>query len=211
MYTKKALIATLSAIAAIIILISNYRLLIFNEGYYHEQFSKTGTYERVENADEITHGIIEYINGKRDQLNPDVFNPREISHMKDVKKIVNNAHIFLYIMILIESTLLGLLYVRSKKEFQRTVLLALQFSGIIIILFSAALFIISGLFPYMFEWFHRLLFDQGTYVFSENDMLIKLFPEEFFFHFAFDTLKGSVMASLFILAACLAKEKIFKE
>ncbi|OGS93272.1 MAG: hypothetical protein A2061_00695 [Gallionellales bacterium GWA2_59_43] len=54
-----------------------------------------------------------------------------------------------------------------------------------------------------FVQFHTLFFQQGTWQFSEDSLLIRTFPEQFFFAFFRTVIVNSAITALFLLVLML--------
>ena len=121
-----------------------------------------------------------------------VLNPRERSHMMDVRQ----AFITLAIAAVISAVVLIVTYaVRRGPGFWRPVRAGAAVLGALILLVGAV-----GAFAFdaTFEIFHRLFFAAGTYGFdARTDRLVQIFPEQFWF----DT--GLTVGAV-VLILCLA-------
>jgi len=107
-----------------------------------------------------------------------LYNMRELRHMVDVKRLVQNA-----LVVWTVSVVAMIVFVVSGW---RTVgwqaVRRGWFNGarITLILMAGLLGIVVVAFPLLFEFgFHRLFFDSGTYLFSYSDTFIRLFPLRF--------------------------------
>ena len=206
LYKNKLLMVIAALLLAQIIFLANFRILVFNSSYYKHRFAEENTYARVPDADATTKDILDYYHGnyqgKMNVIQSSAFNEREIKHLADVKKLVNRTIYYLYFLAAAELLLIiGIMTFsnRNKKEFLNYVLKALLLSSLTVISVSGALFIASNYFPQLFEAFHQLFFEQGTYVFGETDTLIKLFPESFFYRFSYDIILNSAITAAAIL------------
>ncbi len=117
---------------------------------------------------------INYLQNKEElQLN---YTSSELSHLQDVKAVMNTANLVFYITLLAAIFLLTYSF-RDKKQ----VIRLLRWGGIatiIFILIILAAILIS--FSYTFTLFHQLFFPQGNWLFSADSLLIQAFPLEFF-------------------------------
>jgi integral membrane protein (TIGR01906 family) len=108
-----------------------------------------------------------------------VYNSREVSHMADVQAVFQTVFRVgqaAFTLIL----LMGLILWQKGKR--RTLASAIQSGGLLtsgLILFIALLAIFSW--QFWFETFHLLFFKPGSWLFSYSDVLIRLFPAEFWF------------------------------
>ncbi|MBI2575247.1 DUF1461 domain-containing protein [Candidatus Woesearchaeota archaeon] len=221
MQAKKILTRALLALAVLaatqLIVLANFMLLLFNEGYYHREFSKLGAYEQLDDADAINRGILEYYNGKKERVESDLFNEREKAHLADVKSVVKKAESYMLSLAIAGVSLLltiSALAGNKKRALSHAVKVLLLSSAAVIIV-SAALFLASSMFPQMFETFHKPFFAPGTYIFEESDTLIRLYPQQFFYDFAYTAVLNSAITAGIIMAAVMTahlgvKAKLFK-
>jgi len=108
-----------------------------------------------------------------------VFNEREVSHMADVQKVFQYAvRIWQFAFILL--VLVGFVLWRNRggKVFTAGVQMGGWItSGMIVAIGLLAIFAWQT----WFELFHRFLFVPGSWIFSYEDTLIRLFPAQFWF------------------------------
>jgi integral membrane protein (TIGR01906 family) len=141
---------------------------------------------------------IEYLADLKFDDGTSFYNDREISHMLDVKNLIQKALIVWYISI---AVLIGLfIWSRLKKWtdiFMRGVSRGslLTFGVIAAVLVGVALN-----FDELFTQFHHLFFTGDTWLFYVNDSLIRLFPEKLwsdaFLFMGVFTLVGAVLLLL---------------
>ncbi|MBI2142386.1 DUF1461 domain-containing protein [Candidatus Woesearchaeota archaeon] len=217
----RALLALAVLAAAQLIFLANFMLLLFNEGYYNREFEKLGTYELFPDADELNKGLLDYYKGEKNSIDGSVFNEREKAHLADVKSVIKKAESYMLSLAIAGVSLLLIVsaMVRNKKRALSHAVKVLLLSSAAVITVSAILFIASSAFPQMFETFHKQFFAPGTYVFEESDALIRLYPRQFFYDFAYTTVLNSAITAAIILAITLAaaatahlavKAKLFK-
>lgn len=108
-----------------------------------------------------------------------IFNDREVAHMTDVQTVFQfalRAWQFAFILFVL------LVFVLWKKGEQTMVTAALRQGGVL----TSVIILVIGLLAVFawqawFEMFHRLFFENGSWLFSYTDTLIRLFPIEFWF------------------------------
>lgn len=106
-----------------------------------------------------------------------LYNPRELQHMADVKKVVQAA-LKVWIGSLVGLVLLGVWAWRAdwlagfRHGLSRGGWLTVLLVGTVI------LFVLVG-FGVFFVFFHDIFFAPGTWTFSYSDTLIRLFPQRF--------------------------------
>lgn len=106
----------------------------------------------------------------------ELFNSRELRHMRDVKTVTQYTFLFAIIAGIIA---LVSVYVLRKRHQLRMAL----FSGSLLTLGIIATIIIVAVFnwEFFFVSFHSLFFESDTWYFAYSDTLIRLFPEQFWF------------------------------
>ena len=132
----------------------------------------------VNNADISYLGNLKFENGMP------IYGERELSHMKDVKGVVQGSLKAWYISL---AVLLALALLFWRMNAMPEYLEGLRRGGLWMIALAATLALIAGagiLFnPYIFwnffAWFHSLFFEGDTWLFEYSDTLIRLFPIRF--------------------------------
>jgi len=132
----------------------------------------------VNNADISYLGDLKFENGMP------IYGERELSHMKDVKGVVQGSLKAWYISL---AVLLALALLFWRMNAMPEYLEGLRRGGLWMIALAATLALIAGagiLFnPYIFwnffAWFHSLFFEGDTWLFEYSDTLIRLFPIRF--------------------------------
>ena len=104
------------------------------------------------------------------------FSQREITHMYDVKNIMQMA-LFILFALFIVSFILILLSKNRRVLFQRAAVGTLVF-----VLFISTAIVVN--FDFTFTLFHKILFRNDFWLLPENAVLIRMFPASFFADFA---------------------------
>lgn len=113
-----------------------------------------------------------------------IYNERELSHMHDVKNVVQGSLKAWYVANVI---LLVLAVVAQRSGWMPIYLAGLRRGGWWMIGLALTLAFIAGagillnpnIFWSFFEWFHTLFFEGDTWLFYYSDTLIRLFPIRF--------------------------------
>ena len=108
-----------------------------------------------------------------------MYNPRELSHMVDVKTVVQGGLLVWYfsLFVLIGSGLWAW-FAGWWPAYAR----GLGRGGwLTMILLGLLLFLVLLSFRFIFVAFHNIFFASGTWTFNYSDTLIRLFPERFWF------------------------------
>jgi len=120
---------------------------------------------------------ISYLGNLQDMTGKKLFTPDELSHMVDVKEVFRNASMVLYVLGGMSIAILVWFVVMGQWDSLRR---SLNTGGWITIgLLGALLVFLAVSFDRLFEYFHRIFFQDGTWTFSESSTLIRLFPFEF--------------------------------
>lgn len=120
---------------------------------------------------------ISYLGNLQDASGAKMFTPDELSHMEDVKDVVSLTSVIWYVAIgLVIAILLWFVIMREWNSIR----FGLNAGGWVTIgLLGALLVFLVVSFDKLFDYFHRLFFKDGTWLFSESSTLIRLFPFEF--------------------------------
>ncbi len=107
-----------------------------------------------------------------------LYNDRELRHMVDVKRLVQNALAVWEVSVVAMIVLVVIAWRTGRWPILRRGLF--QGARITLILVGTLLALVVVAFPLLFEFgFHRLFFAGGTYLFSYSDTFIRLFPLRF--------------------------------
>ena len=135
-----------------------------------------------------------YLGGLVNQDGDKLFTDSEVSHMADVKLVILSS--FAAGLLLIILSIIAILYLRKRSTGGiRRGLFAGSIVTLVIIIGLAVLAVLSW--QQFFTEFHRIFFANGTWTFSLEDTLIRLFPGQFWID------AGIVIGALVFLAATL--------
>lgn len=139
---------------------------------------------------------LDYISGKssKSQLLEQVsYNQREIIHLEDVR------YLYLLTKRLLILSLIGFLTIGLLKTQILTELKSIITFTSLLLVGVLGVIVVGSLFFWdiFFDMFHQLLFKPGTWMFYEDDWLIRLFPEIFWFSTAL------LLGIFYILTAAL--------
>jgi len=142
------------------------------------QWAKPSVEYLVNNADISYLGDLQFEDGTP------IYNERELSHMHDVKGVVQG---FLRVWYVALALLLGLAGFAARNNWMPDFINGLQRGGWWMIALAVTLGLISGagilldpnIFWSFFEWFHTLFFEGTSWLFYYSDTLIRLFPIRF--------------------------------
>ena len=137
--------------------------------------------------------IKEYFFSQEEFLNVELFNDKEILHMKDVKEIINNLFLFGKISSLF-FVLIILLIIYKFKVHLYSIFKYSSIIFIIIIFLFSLLSLIS--FNQIFILFHEIAFRNDLWLLNINeDYLLMMFPESFFRDVAIFLLLSSLIVN----------------
>ncbi len=197
---KKALAAILSAAAAWLLLLAMLLTGVFvcttSTAFYEREYEKYDNAATIGISDEglmeVTEGLLDYLWGKRDNLDmqmeirgevQEVFSQREKDHMVDVRYLIELARVALYISLPLGAALWGLAALMMRK-----VKGGMKWCGIGYLSGAGALFVGVGVvvlfamrdFTAVFIKFHEIFFTNDLWLLNYDDMLIMMVPEPFF-------------------------------
>ena len=204
---KNILLILISIFLSIILILSGFRLIIFNENLYKKEFNKYNIYSNFDSknvVDKNLNLLINYLKNKDSKLETDFFNKKEKVHLNDVKNLIQKLiflfYSFITLLILIISYFI---YKKRYKFILKFLILASVFTMFFILMFYL---LILFNFDDTFTYFHLISFDNNIWLLDpETDNLIKMFPQEIFF----DMTKIAIFYSFFISFVILIISYLF--
>jgi len=199
---KQALILFIVVIANIVVSLQLSLLLLLQPSWIKYEYTKNNfpvdifelpTNERFEFAKKtlifISPWNLANTSEPMDIQDKSLYTQKEINHLVDVRTLLQR---FLIVSVIVTTALIGI-FISKRKDFSTLAKIFNQ-SGLVTIgiIFFLSLGI-TFLWEELFETFHRLFFPTGTWQYYETDMLIRLFPPEFWFDSAI-ALVGLVVA-----------------
>ncbi len=187
MKINKILVVILALFILFIILMGGVRL-IMSPAFAEFEYTRAGfpldpygmeTHERKQWADYSIRYLtnnepIDYLGNLQNFQGQKIFTESELSHMVDVKEVVQGALLAWYIIIGLSIAILGWFLIMAqwsslRQAFQAAAWVTLGFIGALLIFLLVS-------FDTLFDRFHRLFFADGTWLFDESSTLIRLFP-----------------------------------
>ena len=164
---------------SVVICLSNFRYLAFNEGFYLNEYKKYDP--DVANKEIITKNLLIYLRYKR--AGPEYltsFRNDEIDHMAEVRTLIHKFLLALDIsIVLLIISVLGLIYIEKNKSIKR-IGKSLISGGILTLIAMLILHIIVRIdFDKAWAKFHHIFFRLGNWSFPPEYNLVILFPSEF--------------------------------
>lgn len=190
MKINKILVVFLALFIPFIILMGGVRL-IMNPAFAELEYDRAGfpldpygmeTRERKQWAGYSIRYLtnsesIDYLGSLQNFKGQKIFTESELSHMVDVKNVVQKALLAWYIVIGLSVAIFGWFLIMGQWSSLRK---AFQAGGWITLgLIGALLIFLLVSFDTLFTRFHQLFFTEGTWLFDESSTLIRLFPFEF--------------------------------
>lgn len=187
MKINKLLVVILVLFIPFIILMGGVRL-IMSPAFAEFEYNRAGfpldpygmeTHERKQWADYSIRYLtndepIDYLGNLQNFQGQKIFTESELSHMVDVKQVVQGALLAWYIIIGLSVAILGWFLIMAQWSSLRQ---ALRAGGWVTLgLIVALLIFLLVSFDTLFDRFHRLFFADGTWLFDQSSTLIRLFP-----------------------------------
>ncbi|MFH1174651.1 MAG: DUF1461 domain-containing protein [archaeon] len=162
-------------------------------------------YSTVQEREDITNNVLSFLSYNDDLA---YFTNTEQAHMRDVRQLITIGKATAVIALLGCIALITTTYLRSKKhavaDTSSLLNRALVWTGISLATLICIALLVD--FSVLFSTFHKILFPQGNYLFSEDSLLIRTFPEAFFK--AMGVLFGTVL--LCVSMACIVLSVVLK-
>ena len=132
----------------------------------------------------VNNSEISYLGDLQFEDGTPLYNDRELSHMADVKGVVQGALKTWYVSLVL---IILLAYLAFQSDWIPEYMNALKRGGWWMIWFAITLGVIAGagilinpnIFWAFFSWFHTIFFDGDSWLFLYSDTLIRLFPIRF--------------------------------
>lgn len=209
------------ALIAVLILTS-VDLNCFSRPFYAQQYRELNTAETIgmsqADLDLATHVLLDYIQGKRDDLEvqavvggevQEVFNQREKDHMVDVRALYLNAMAVRNLALVVVMAGVLVLALKKNKSLRKpTAKMFLKTSAVLMGLVGALAFYAFLDFNEFWTMFHHLFFRNDLWLLDPNtDILIMMVPETFFFHLVFRILGGFALGYLICLGFAWLQSK----
>lgn len=184
---------------------------LYNDGFEKYSISRTSG---IADADlrQVGADIRDYINSNEEPMDiqthifgveQDLFNSKEIAHMKDVKKLVRGVYVLAIAsaMYLLAMTLIG--FARQRGQFTQHLANRLAMGGgltlSLLILFGA---VAAFGFDSLFIKFHELSFANDFWQLDpRTDYLVRIFPDNFWFDATLWVAVRAIIGALLILVA----------
>ena len=195
---RKEIPIIMAVILAFLLFFLNFRLVLFNEGFYKKEFEKFDIYEEIPDADQINSDVLSYFRSSDNLIKNDFFNENEKMHLFDVRLVIRNVLFLFYSLLAIFLVLVVLMRrIFSFKDFS----FIFFFGGAFTFVISFFLWLIAKLnFSGFFTFFHKIFFPQGNWLFDPAvDKIILLYPSGFFYDMAVKIFLDSLYWALVLI------------
>ncbi len=189
---RKAGIAALSVVllSPVLITFISTNVLLFDSEFYDREFLKYDFIPELQGVDlsAIHNDIMSFFLFRADIKESGIFDQKEISHLFDVRKIIwiGEAFFILAIGICIFAVME---YIRNSSlsvNSWRKGGIIMTAGGVFTLLLALLLWIVVTIdFGGVFTVFHKLLFKDGTWLFSPQEKIVLIYQEGLFNHAAF--------------------------
>ena len=184
---------------------------LYNNGFEKYSISRsTG----ITNADlrQVGADIRSYINSSDEPMDiqtsifgveQDLFNPKEIAHMRDVKNLVRGVYILALVSVIYLSTMTLFGFIKQGRLFTLAIAKRLAIGGgltmAMLILFSA---VAAMGFDSLFIKFHEISFAKDFWRLNpRTDYLVRIFPDNFWFDATVWVAMRAIVGALIITAS----------
>lgn len=192
-----AICAYIVAICTILIfLVTSIDVICFDRSFYDSEYARLDTAQSLHMSQsdlmKATDALLEYLQDDRDDIVAEIevyevprmaFNEKEALHMVDVKNLYQVAlHIRLVATLLLVIAF-AYLIVSKKKDARQLLSIAYAQYALCFLCIVAMLGIWASVdFTSLWESFHHLCFTNDLWLLNpRTDLMINMFPEEFFF------------------------------
>ncbi len=182
---------------ALLIYLSTFRSLAFDQDYYEEKFQEFNIHDRFNSTIDLSHEnalLLSYLEKSEGPINSTFFNERETTHLIEVRdlyklifRVIDISVIISIISLLafmyLVQLCIGHLSLKNQNEQIRIILSRLLFSiGIAVFAFFIFFLVMVLTFDSAFITFHEVFFKTDTWMLDPaTDNLIRMFPQQFFF------------------------------
>jgi integral membrane protein (TIGR01906 family) len=188
-----------------LILLSSVYYISFDQDYYKNKFEKYSIYEKIDgDVDNSFKEVLDYVKGDKDFISSNLFNERELEHLKDVRELFTFAKILIalyaFLIIFCIAILEKKLILEVLKKSSYYVIGFISLLGLSMLINFEKAFII----------FHEILFTNDLWILnSKTDNLLKMMPEKLFINIGIRWIVLCLIVCLiFIIIG--NKEKILK-
>jgi uncharacterized membrane protein len=209
MFYVKPVILLSALLLSVFLFISSLFFSVYDLGFYQKEYIKYNIYSMFGSEKTIneTKNLFDFFMGKS-SLDSTYYSSDEISHLRDVKILMDMAFIVLIIS-LIGVISLSFYDYKSLKKLIKKLSSTFVISGLIslsLIILLIIIYLTVG-FDFLFNYFHVIFFT-GNYSFDPRVSNMKfMFPDEFFLDIGIKIVLDFILASLILMGIGLILRK----
>jgi len=166
---RRALIALNSVLLIIVLIFSPLAYYLYNFRFYDSLYEKNGVYKTLDKNDVkiLTESVFEFFRSNKPfesfklKSGIDYFKENEISHLNDVRILLNRIMLAFYVSAGLFIIVLILLADKKYLFFLRSTTLIFVISTSVMLFFLISLYILGNNFSGLFENFHLVFFPAG--------------------------------------------------
>lgn len=208
--SSKSLAYVVAIFVPVVIMFGNLLYLFTNVEFYKSLYNETGVYGTFGSIDlinSVAQNLFGYFHNKN-ALDTNFFSQQAVAHLSDVKDLLSAIRLLFFINASFALLCLLILIVRKKiVQAVRPTIISLSTTLILILLTMIGTFLN---FEVYFTKLHTVFFTNDLWLFSEDDTLIKLFPNEFFVQFTATLVRNILFTAGILLLLCLFLQSIIK-
>lgn len=189
---KTLLFKTLLVISLpLLLLLTNIEVATFDLSFFEKKYTEYNIMDETgidkENLMKVTEGLLDYLKDKRQdiimftEVNGEVeqvFEEREILHMKDVKDLFDKGYRLRNIFLFTSIISMAYMVLFQRKQLGKTFLISAIWPLVLMIILAILMYI--DFYKY-FTYFHEIFFTNDLWLLNpKTDILIQMLPLEFF-------------------------------
>ncbi len=163
-------------------LLNSFKTVLYDKQFYSISYEKNGVYDKYgeELVDSSTENLFSYL--QEGSPLSSFFSEQDKAHMIDVKSLIEKANFYYYLSLVLIVFCFLMLYIMDKKGFYDKIANAFVMTLLITLFIGIICYSLKGFFSEIFIGFHHIFFDNELWIMDPaKDMLVNLFPEQFFY------------------------------
>jgi len=157
----------------------------------------------IDEVNSATNSLFAYM--KHNTPLNDQFSERDKAHMVDVRSLIKKAGWAYYACIVVIVLLFYIMHQSDSRVFLRNAANTFVTVGILAGGMLSFAYLAGRNFSGAFTVFHKLLFDNDLWLLDpKHDLLIRLFPEQFFYDFAAETMRRTAISCAILVVIAFA-------
>jgi integral membrane protein (TIGR01906 family) len=175
----------------LLLLLTNIEVATFDLSFFEKKYTEYNIMDETgidkENLMKVTEGLLDYLKDKRQdiimftEVNGEVeqvFEEREILHMKDVKDLFDKGYRLRNIFLFTSIISMAYMVLFQRKQLGKTFLISAIWPLVLMIILAILMYI--DFYKY-FTYFHEIFFTNDLWLLNpKTDILIQMLPLEFF-------------------------------